>query len=140
MSNLSLKRIQKEYQKMIKDPSPSYFASPIKDDMFCWHFTIKGPKETEFEGGIYHGVIKLPMTYPNSPPSVMFLTPSGRFETNKDVCLSMTQYHKEEWQAAWTSIIIYIYFNKLFFLYLLVCLKLLLLLCLFKKIIKLLVL
>ena len=113
MSNLSLKRIQKEYQKMIKDPSPSYYAAPIKDDMFCWHFTIKGPKETEFEGGIYHGVIKLPMTYPNSPPSVMFLTPSGRFETNKDVCLSMTQYHKEEWQAAWTSKILFFFYYLL---------------------------
>ncbi len=32
----------------------------------------------------------------------MFLTPSGRFDINVDVCLSVTKYHKEEWQAAWT--------------------------------------
>ena len=87
---------------MIKDPSNDFFANPIKDDMFCWHFTIRGPPDTEFEGGLYHGVIKLPMTYPNRPPNIMFLTPNGRFDINMDVCLSMTKYHKEEWQAAWT--------------------------------------
>ncbi len=87
---------------MIKDPSDDFVANPIKDDMFCWHFTIRGPPDTEFEGGLYHGVIKLPMSYPNRPPNIMFLTPNGRFDINMDVCLSMTKYHKEEWQAAWT--------------------------------------
>ena len=102
MSNISLKRIQKEFQSMINDPSDDFYANPIKDDMFCWHFTIRGPPDTEFEGGLYHGIIKLPMSYPNRPPSIMFLTPNGRFDVNMDVCLSMTRYHKEEWQAAWT--------------------------------------
>ena len=102
MSNISLKRIQKEFQNMINDPSEDFYANPIKDDMFCWHFTIRGPPDTEFEGGLYHGIIKLPMSYPNRPPSIMFLTPNGRFDVNMDVCLSMTRYHKEEWQAAWT--------------------------------------
>ena len=87
---------------MIKDPSEDFVANPIKDDMFCWHFTIRGPPDTEFEGGLYHGIIKLPMSYPNRPPNIMFLTPNGRFDINMDVCLSMTKYHKEEWQAAWT--------------------------------------
>ena len=92
----------KEFQNMKKDPSEDFVASPLKDDMFCWHFTIRGPPDTEFEGGLYHGIIKLPMTYPNKPPNIMFLTPNGRFDINMDVCLSMTKYHKEEWQAAWT--------------------------------------
>ena len=87
---------------MLKDPSNDFVANPIKDDMFCWHFTIRGPPDTEFEGGLYHGIIKLPMSYPNRPPNIMFLTPNGRFDINMDVCLSMTKYHKEEWQAAWT--------------------------------------
>ena len=87
---------------MINDPSDDFYSNPIKDDMFCWHFTIRGPPDTEFEGGLYHGIIKLPMSYPNRPPSIMFLTPNGRFDVNMDVCLSMTRYHKEEWQAAWT--------------------------------------
>ena len=87
---------------MMKDPSDDFVANPVKDDMFCWHFTIRGPPDTEFEGGLYHGIIKLPMSYPNRPPNIMFLTPNGRFDINMDICLSMTKYHKEEWQAAWT--------------------------------------
>jgi ubiquitin-conjugating enzyme E2 J1 len=42
--------------------------------MFTWHFTIRGPDDSEFEGGLYHGVIKLPTAYPLKPPSIMFLT------------------------------------------------------------------
>ena len=74
MSNISLKRLQKEYENFLKDPSDDFVAAPIKDDLFCWHFTIRGPEGTEFEGGVYHGVIKLPMSYPYKPPNLMFLT------------------------------------------------------------------
>ena len=38
---------------------------------------------------------------PWKPPDVYFLTPSGRFETNKKICLSLTGYHPEHWRPAW---------------------------------------
>ena len=44
--------------------------------MFEWHFTIRGPSETDFEGGIYHGRIVLPPDYPMKPPSIILLTVS----------------------------------------------------------------
>lgn len=69
--------------------------------MFEWHFTIRGAFGTDFEGGIYHGRILLPPEYPFKPPHIMFLTPSGRFETNTKVCLSFSAYHPELWQPAW---------------------------------------
>lgn len=65
------------------------------------HFTIRGPDSTEFEGGYYHGRILLPAEYPFKPPNIVFLTPSGRFETNTKVCLSFSAYHPELWQPAW---------------------------------------
>lgn len=67
----------------------------------CRHFTIRGAEGTDFEGGIYHGRILLPPEYPFKPPHIMFLTPSGRFETNNKVCLSFSAYHPELWQPAW---------------------------------------
>jgi len=103
MKNQTFSRLKIERDQFIKDPSDEINAYPVKDDLFTWHFTIRGVADTEFEGGFYHGVIKLPTRYPYEPPSIMFLNPSGRFETNMDVCLSVTRYHKEEWQAAWTS-------------------------------------
>ena len=47
-----------------------------------WHCTIRGPAGTEFEGGLYHFRILLPSEYPFRPPSILMLTPNGRFELN----------------------------------------------------------
>jgi ubiquitin-conjugating enzyme E2 J1 len=65
------------------------------------HFTIRGADATDFAGGTYHGRILLPPDYPYKPPHIMFLTPSGRFETNTKICLSFSAYHPELWQPAW---------------------------------------
>lgn len=45
--------------------------------MFDWHFTLRGPRDTEFEGGIYHGRILLPSDYPFKPPNIILLTVGG---------------------------------------------------------------
>ena len=49
----------------------------------------------------YHGRIILPNEYPNKPPQFLFCTHNGRFEVGKKICLSISQHHPEEWQAAW---------------------------------------
>ena len=74
MTSITLKRIQTEYTMLIKDPPENFVAYPLNDDLFNWHFTIRGPENTEFDSGIFHGIIKLPTTYPMKPPSIMFLT------------------------------------------------------------------
>jgi len=73
----------------------------LEDDIFEWHCTIRGPAGTEFEGGLYHLRILLPAEYPFRPPSLMVLTPNGRFELNTKICISFTNYHEELWQPAW---------------------------------------
>lgn len=50
---------------------------------------------------MYHGRIILPPTYPLRPPSFRFLTPTGRFEVNREICLSISGHHEETWQPAW---------------------------------------
>lgn len=45
-----------------------------QENIFEWQFAIRGPNDTEFEGGIYHGRIQLPSEYPFKPPSFMLLT------------------------------------------------------------------
>uniref|UniRef100_A0A8H7Y4T3 UBC core domain-containing protein n=1 Tax=Psilocybe cubensis TaxID=181762 RepID=A0A8H7Y4T3_PSICU len=73
----------------------------LKDDIFEWHCTLRGPAGTEFDGGLYHFRILLPAEYPFRPPSIMILTPNGRFELNTKICISFTSYHEELWQPAW---------------------------------------
>jgi len=97
----SLRRIQADIRELSIDPSDRYHAHPLENDMFEWHFTIRGAEGTDFEGGYYHGRILLPADYPFKPPNIVFLTPNGRFETNVKVCLSFSAYHPELWQPAW---------------------------------------
>ncbi|KAF9969841.1 hypothetical protein BGZ73_007627 [Actinomortierella ambigua] len=101
MKSSAVKRIMQEARELAREPSTDFAANPLESDIFEWHFTIRGPEGTEFEGGLYHGRILLPNNYPFAPPSLMFLTPNGRFELNKKVCLSITGYHPEYWQPAW---------------------------------------
>lgn len=91
----------REAAELSNSPSPDYTASPLESDLFEWHFTLRGPPKSAFAEGIYHGRIVLPPTYPLSPPSFRFTTPSGRFEPNREICLSISGHHEETWQPAW---------------------------------------
>lgn len=90
-----------EHRLLQKDPPEMFVAAPLDDNIFEWHFTIQGGDDTPYAGGLYHGRILLPPQYPHKPPDVVFLTPNGRFEVNKKICLSITGYHPETWHAAW---------------------------------------
>ncbi|KAJ1922186.1 hypothetical protein H4219_000048 [Mycoemilia scoparia] len=74
---------------------------PDLSNIFEWHFTVRGPNNSPYEGGKYHGRILLPHDYPYKPPDIIMLTPNGRFELNKKICLSNTSHHPESWQPAW---------------------------------------
>lgn len=95
------KRIQRELKEISESPSRHWTAGPAEDDMFEWHFAVRGPPGTDFEGGIYTGRFALPINYPMAPPSVTLLTPNGRWEIQKKICLSNSSYHPELWQPAW---------------------------------------
>ncbi|RYO78013.1 hypothetical protein DL766_001135 [Monosporascus sp. MC13-8B] len=97
----TIRRILKEAAELSNSPSPDYTATPLESDLFEWHFTLRGPPRSAYEGGIYHGRIVLPPTYPLRPPSFRFTTPSGRFEANREICLSISGHHEETWQPAW---------------------------------------
>ncbi|RCH80788.1 hypothetical protein CU097_002328 [Rhizopus azygosporus] len=99
--NLGVKRIMQEAKEIAAENAYEYSAHPLEDNLFEWHFTIRGPDGTDFEGGRYHGRILLPSEYPFKPPEIMFLTPNGRFELYKKICLSITGFHPEFWQPAW---------------------------------------
>jgi len=70
--------------------------------MLDWRFTIQGPPGSPFEGGEYMGKLKFPEQYPFKPPAIFMLTPNGRFETDRRLCLSMSDYHPESWCPAWS--------------------------------------
>lgn len=102
----TIRRLLKETQELssaAKHPNPTFHAAPVSEDnLHEWHFTLLGPPApSPYAGGIYHGRITLPPAYPMKPPNFRFLTPSGRFEVNREICLSISGFHEETWQPAW---------------------------------------
>lgn len=80
--SLTINRLKSERNQLLSNPSEGINAYPIKNDFYNWHFTFQGPEDTEYEGGYYHGHMKIPVKYPFEPPDILFLNPNGRFEIN----------------------------------------------------------
>jgi len=97
----AVKRLMREAAEM-SNATSDYFAAPLEDNLFEWHFTVRGPEDTEFQGGVYHGRIIVPAEYPMKPPDIIVLTPNGRFEVGKKICLSISGFHPETWQPSWS--------------------------------------
>lgn len=102
----TIRRLLKETAELSSpssNPNPAFYAAPVSDaDLHDWHFTLLGPPApSPYAGGMYHGRITLPPTYPLKPPNFRFLTPSGRFEVNREICLSISGFHEETWMPAW---------------------------------------
>lgn len=102
MSKLKIaqKRLRKEAQKIRSSPPPFITALPTKN-LLEWRFVIEGPPDSPFDGGFFQGKLTFPPQYPSKPPSIIMITPSGRFKVNTKICLSMSDFHPETWSPMW---------------------------------------
>ena len=66
------------------------------------HPKVAEPKRRGRSIARYHGKVVFPNDYPFKPPSIFMLTPNGRFETGRRLCLSMSDFHPESWVPAWS--------------------------------------
>mmetsp|Transcript_4098 Transcript_4098/g.8273 ORF Transcript_4098/g.8273 Transcript_4098/m.8273 type:complete len:214 (+) Transcript_4098:80-721(+) len=94
-------RLQKELKNITKNPLPHIRALPSPTNLLEWHYVLEGDSDSPYKGGFYHGKIIFPSSYPYKPPSIMMITPSGRFETNARLCLSISDFHPESWNPLW---------------------------------------
>jgi ubiquitin-conjugating enzyme E2 J2 len=95
-----LARLRKEYKNF---ESPPYIrAAPLETNMQEWRFVLQGPPDSPYENGMYMGKVRFPDDYPFKPPSIYMLTPNGRFETDRRLCLSMSDFHPETWVPTWS--------------------------------------
>jgi ubiquitin-conjugating enzyme E2 J2 len=97
--DMCTRRLTKELKALQKDPiqDPRIIVAPNERNLLEMHYVIEGSKGTPFEGGVYHGKLIFPKEYPLKPPSVIMLTPSGRFQPGRRLCLSMSDFHPESW-------------------------------------------
>lgn len=97
----AVKRLMREAAEL-NSATSDYFAAPLEDNLFEWHFTVRGPGGSDFQDGVYHGRIIVPAEYPMKPPDIILLTPNGRFVVGQKICLSISGYHPETWQPSWS--------------------------------------
>mmetsp|Transcript_51984 Transcript_51984/g.119591 ORF Transcript_51984/g.119591 Transcript_51984/m.119591 type:complete len:256 (-) Transcript_51984:146-913(-) len=101
MSNrVCVARLRKELRSF--EPPPYILAAPLEANIQEWHYVLQGPPSSPYEGGMYHGKIRFPDDFPFKPPSIYMLTPNGRFETDRRLCLSMSDFHPETWVPTWS--------------------------------------
>ncbi|KAE9453354.1 hypothetical protein C3L33_14754, partial [Rhododendron williamsianum] len=90
-----VKRLQKEYRALCKEPVSHVTARPSPNDILEWRklpscstfslvffslnkiefkkdYVLEGSEGTPFAGGYYYGKIKFPPEYPFKPPGIRF--------------------------------------------------------------------
>ncbi|XP_041836794.1 ubiquitin-conjugating enzyme E2 J2 [Melanotaenia boesemani] len=95
-------RLKQDYLRIKKDPVPYICAEPLPSNILEWHYVVRGPEKTPYEGGYYHGKLIFPREFPFKPPSIYMITPNGRFKCNTRLCLSITDFHPDTWNPAWS--------------------------------------
>ena len=108
------KRLDNETKILSREPLHYATAYPDATNPLIWYFLIIGQKGTHYEGGQYIGKIVHSEKYPAEPPDYYMLTPSGRFEIDKKICLTNSSYHKGEWSSTWNIQTILIAFYSIF--------------------------
>ncbi|XP_021804534.1 ubiquitin-conjugating enzyme E2 32-like [Prunus avium] len=87
-------RIQKEYKEIETSLAVGFVCRMLRYNPFTWLFAFRGGRGTDFECGIFHGLIQFSDYYPLEPPSIMLLSENGRFKTKSKIGLN--------WQPSWT--------------------------------------
>jgi ubiquitin-protein ligase len=102
LPRLFQKRIQNELKLLQKDPLESVDIFPDESDIRTWYFLIRGPDDSDYKGGWYIGKLVLSENYPTTPVDFYMLTPNGRFDIEKKICLTISSYHSDQWSSIWS--------------------------------------
>jgi len=95
-------RLKQDYIRLKRDPVPYIVAEPLPSNILEWHYVVRGPDESLYKGGLYQGKLVFPSEFPFKPPSIFMTTPNGRFKTDTRLCLSISDYHPDTWNPAWS--------------------------------------
>jgi len=103
MTQKSSSRLKQDYIRLKKDPVPYIHAEFLPSNILEWHYVLTGPKDSPYHGGYYHGALIFTKDFPFKPPSIYMYTPNGRFKPNKRLCLSISDFHPDTWNPAWSA-------------------------------------
>lgn len=96
---MAMKRLQMEYNQLLKDPNYMFSIQPDENNFYLWNILLLGPKDSIFEGGIFKCQLLFPKDYPNKPPEFKFITiiPHPNFYPDGRVCISILHEGQDEY-------------------------------------------
>mmetsp|Transcript_5518 Transcript_5518/g.4821 ORF Transcript_5518/g.4821 Transcript_5518/m.4821 type:complete len:168 (-) Transcript_5518:207-710(-) len=85
------KRLRRELERITKNQVEGCAAKLRGQNIFEWEAYIEGPKDSPFEGGIFHLYLNFPQNYPIKPPNVIFKTKiyHCNIADNGSICLDI---------------------------------------------------
>ena len=106
----AVKRLKRELNMILANTDEMWTAEPRGDeDLFNWVCTIKGPKGSFYEGGVFYLDMVIPQNYPFRPPIVKFLTKIYHPDVNESgsICSHCFDILGDNWSPAITIIKIF---------------------------------
>jgi ubiquitin-conjugating enzyme E2 D/E len=68
------KRLEREFHNLRKNPNDSYRVELRHGDIFEWLGSLKGLKNSPYEGGTFNFHLQFTCDYPEKPPTLKFTT------------------------------------------------------------------
>lgn len=84
--------LKRQLMEMSKNPPDGISVGLNEDDdIFAWELMLIGPPDTLYEGGFFKCTLDFPKDFPNSPPTMTFVTPIWHPNVYEDgkVCISI---------------------------------------------------
>ena len=105
-------RIREEYEDLKENPilNCGVYVFLLNQNIYEWIFTLLGPKDTSYNGGVFLLKATFPRNYPKKAPEICFLTPIYHLNVNPKypifsdeenlghVCISNLNWWKEEYR------------------------------------------
>lgn len=98
------KRLIKEYGEIKKENDLNIKISPNEENLFNWKGKIIGPSGTPYQEIKFEITIKVPSTYPLTPPEILFkntIFHPNIHPSSGEICLDIL---KTNWTPAWTLV------------------------------------
>lgn len=91
--------LSKQLRQLLREPNDHFSVGLVNEsDIFLWELLIVGPRDTLYEGGLFKATLKFPANYPDSPPSMRFLSKMWHpnIASNGLVCISTLHHPSAE--------------------------------------------
>lgn len=100
--NRSARVAAAQYKAATREPHEFLKFYMDEANSATWYISMSNftGDEDEFAGGEYLVKVELPEKFPHEPPRFYFLTDNGLYKKGDKVCVSIGEYHKDQYRAA----------------------------------------